>query len=993
MKLKFDANLEYQEQAVSSVVNLFKGQTPKKSNFTVAFHDMQVDMFSSNNGIGNKLELIEEEILENLHEVQLRNGLPESKALRKGDYDFDIEMETGTGKTYVYLRTIFELNKAYGFTKFIIVVPSIAIKEGVAKTIEITREHFGMLYNHVPYDAFVYDSSNLEQVRSFATSDSIQIMVINIDAFRKSFVEPKKENKSNIIHRPTEILNWSKPIVLILETRPIVIIDEPQSVDTTPMSKVAIAGLNPLCTLRYSATHVDKHNLIYKLDAVDAFDMELVKQIEVVSFESLNYHNADYMRLVSVDNTKTPITAKIELDCEQKGKVKRKTVTVKKGDELSDKKLGNRTIYEPYKIDEIYCEKGKEFVAFAANDRVLHIGQVFGDVDDDALKEQQIRKTIEEHLDKELVLNKQGIKVLSLFFIDKVKNYRYYDTEGKRHAGKYAKMFERQYQELVNLPKYHTLFENIQDVSVEKVHDGYFSVDKKVKTKNGEKAFTDTSGSTAADDDTYSLIMRDKEKLLSLDNELRFIFSHSALREGWDNPNVFQICTLNESRSEVKKRQEIGRGLRLCVNQKGERQHGFSINTLTVMANESYEDFAEKLQKEYEDEEGIRFGIIESHTFANIPIRDAHGEIEYLGAKKSNLIYQDFLAKGYVDSKNQVTDLLREDLKNNTLSVAEEVFEYKASIEAVCRKVSGKLNIKPAKEKREVCLNKQRFLGDDFRELWDKIKYKTTYAVYFDTEKLIERCCRMLQESLDVNSAKLRITKAKVNVTVGGVNTSETLRTTAETGNVKIALPDIVTYLQNRTNLMRKTIVRILIESRTLELFKRNPQNYMESAAKLISAVMRDFIVDGIKYTKLGDSEYYAQELFEVEELTGYLEYNMMESERSIYNYVVYDSENERRFAEGLEHNDKIKVYAKLPSWFKISTPLGGYNPDWAVLVEDNGQNKLYFVVETKGNIMFDALRSSERDKFTCGAKHFEALGNGTQFIPTDSYEGFIEKI
>lgn len=993
MKLKFDANLEYQEQAVSSVVDLFKGQTPKKSNFTVAFHDMQVDMFSSNNGIGNKLELIEEEILENLHEVQLRNGLPESKALRKGDYDFDIEMETGTGKTYVYLRTIFELNKTYGFTKFIIVVPSIAIKEGVAKTIEITREHFGMLYNHVPYDAFVYDSSNLEQVRSFATSDSIQIMVINIDAFRKSFVDPKQENKSNIIHRPTEKLNWSKPIELIQETRPIVIIDEPQSVDTTPKSKEAIAGLNPLCTLRYSATHVDKHNLIYKLDAVDAFDMELVKQIEVVSFESLNYHNADYMRLVSVDNTKTPITAKIELDCEQKGKVKRKTVTVKKGDELSDKKLGNRTIYEPYKIDEIYCEKGKEFVTFAANDRVLHIGQVFGDVDDDALKEQQIRKTIEEHLDKELVLNKQGIKVLSLFFIDKVKNYRYYDTDGRRYAGKYAEMFEQQYQELVNLPKYHTLFENIQDVPVEKVHDGYFSVDKKVKTKNGEKAFTDTSGSTAADDDTYSLIMRDKEKLLSLDNELRFIFSHSALREGWDNPNVFQICTLNESHSEVKKRQEIGRGLRLCVNQQGERQHGFSINTLTVMANESYEDFAEKLQKEYEDEEGIRFGIIESHTFANIPIRDAHGEIEYLGAEKSNLIYQDFLAKGYVDSKNQVTDLLREDLKNNSLSVAEEVFEYKASIEAVCRKVSGKLNIKPAKEKREVCLNKQRFLGDDFRELWDKIKYKTTYAVDFDTEKLIERCCRMLQEGLDVNSAKLRITKAKVNVTAGGVNTSETLRTTAETGNVKIALPDIVTYLQNRTNLMRKTIVRILIESRTLELFKRNPQNYMESVAKLISAVMRDFIVDGIKYTKLGDSEYYAQELFEAEELTGYLEYNMMESNRSIYNYVVYDSENERRFAEGLEHNDKIKVYAKLPSWFKISTPLGGYNPDWAVLVEDNGQNKLYFVVETKGNIMFDALRSSERDKFTCGAKHFEALGNGTQFIPTDSYEGFIEKI
>lgn len=993
MKLQFDANLHYQEQAVSAVVDIFRGQTPRQSNFTVSNYSDQGTMFTDN-GVGNKLELVEDEILENLQAVQLRNGLPQTKALKKGAYDFDIEMETGTGKTYVYLRTIFELNKAYGFKKFIIVVPSIAIKEGVAKSLEITKEHFQTIYNNVVYDSYIYDGSKPEEVRSFAVNDNISIMVINIAAFRKSFDDdPEKESKANIIHRAIDKLNGMRPITLIQETNPVVIVDEPQSVEGkgASASKKAMASLNALCTLRYSATHVEKHNLVYKLDAVDAFDLELVKQIEVASFESLDYHNKAYMKLLSVDNKKSPITAKIELDCEVKGSIKRKAVTVRQGDDLSEKLSGYREVYNGYVIDDIYCEKGNEYVSFTTKPEILRIGETVGDIDDRAIKEQQIRKTIEEHLNKELALKHRGIKVLSLFFIDKVSNYRYYDADGVRHNGIYADMFEKNYRELIQRPKYRVLFQNMDMESLpHEVHGGYFSGDK--KGGNSDKEWKDTSGTTAVDESAYNQIMRDKETLLSFDSKLQFIFSHSALREGWDNPNVFQICTLNETKSEVKKRQEIGRGLRLCVNQNGERQHGFAINTLTVMANESYEKFAATLQKEYEQDEGIRFGMLESHSFANIPIQQPDGSTAYLGTEKSEQVYQAFKAYGYLNEKDEVTDALKIALKANTLQVPAELAEHKNAIAAVCKKAAGGLNIKPANDKRRVNLNKERFLGEDFKKLWERIKYKTTYKVEFSSEKLVEQCCEKMQSELSIGASKLMYTKAKVQVSEGGVDTTETQRLSVMTTDGKEQLPDIVTYLQNRTGLTRKTIVKILTESKTLNLFKRNPQAYMEEVAKLISSTMQLFIVDGIKYTKLGDTEFYAQELFDSEELTGYLEHNMFESHRSVYDYVVYDSDVERGFAERLENNESVKVYAKLPDWFKVPTPLGSYNPDWAVVIEDDGQNRLYFVVETKGSIEGKDLRPKELAKIQCGEKHFAALGNDTKFLKADSFQRFAER-
>lgn len=998
MKLQFDANLEYQEQAVSSVVDLFRGQTPKQSNFTVSLYNTMEGQgtFFSTTGIGNKLELDEEDILDNLNEVQLRNGLKQSTALEHGKYDFDIEMETGTGKTYVYLRTIFELNKAYGFTKFIIVVPSIAIKEGVKKSLDITKEHFDMLFDNTPYDYFVYDSGKLSQVRDFAVADNIQIMVINIDAFRKSFTDPEKENKANLIHRSNDKMNGMRPIDLIAETNPFVIIDEPQSVDTTPKSKEAIASLNPLCTLRYSATHVEKHNCVYKLDAIDAFEMNLVKQIEVASFATSGYHNRAYMLLKSVDNKKSPITAKIEIDALVKGEVKRKVVTVKQGSDISEKLSGNRSIYEGYIVDEIYCEKGEEYVSFTMKPEILRIGCAVGDIDDTAIKEQQIRKTIEEHLNKELILSSKGIKVLSLFFIDKVANYRYYDEDGNAHKGKYAQLFEKHYKELIQRPKYKKLIDAkliSDDETV--VHNGYFAIDKK-KNNQFKESKMDAEGkikATADDESAFELIMQDKERLLSFDSKLRFIFSHSALREGWDNPNVFQICTLNETASKIKKRQEIGRGLRLCVNQMGERLHGSAINTLTVMANESYEDYAKSLQHEYEDDEGIRFGYIEKHTFANISVTDSNGNISYLGAEKSAAIYKSFEDNGYIDDKGKVQDKLKRALKDNALIIPDEVKDNLSAITAICKKISGNLNIKPASEKKTVTLNKQIYLSPDFKELWDKIKYKTAYSVSFDSNKLIQKCSDEMRANLNTASAKLIYSKAELKHTAGGLETTEKVHTTVYSGEETQMLPDVVTYLQTNTSLTRRTIVSILKCSGTLDMFKKNPQKYMEDANKIISANMKSMLVDGIKYTRLGDDEYYAQELFDTEELAGYLEHNMIEAKKSVYDYVVYDSDNEATFAQKFEANEDIKLYAKLPDWFKVSTPLGSYNPDWAVFIEKDGMKKLYFVIETKANINEQSLRPTEYQKIKCGQKHFEAINRGAVFTAVDDFNSFIENV
>ena len=1006
MKLQFDPNLDFQREAINSVVGLFEGQEICRTNFTVmplnddpqsALPGMENDL-----GIGNRLLLLDEDIHSNVKAIQLRNGLAPSETF--DSMDFTVEMETGTGKTYVYLRTIFEMNRLYGFTKFIVVVPSVAIKEGVYKSLQMTEEHLKGLYDNVQFDYFVYDSRKLGQVRNFATSDYIQIMVINIDAFRKSFTDTAKEDKANIIHRPHDRMTGSRPIEFIQATDPIVIIDEPQSVDTTEKSKEAIRSLKPLCTLRYSATHVDKHHMMYKLDSVDAYERKLVKQIEVAGIEVKDSHNKAYVKLLKVDNKKSPIRARIELDIAgRKGDVTRKKKWVKSGDDLLDLS-GGRNVYDGYIIEDIFCEKGNEYISFTSKPDIVGLNQAIGGVNDDEYKRLQIRKTIEEHLDKEMRLRPRGLKVLSLFFIDRVANYRWYDGDGNPQPGKYALMFEEEYKRAIHRPKYHSLFEGADlETAAEGVHDGYFAVDKK-KDAGGEGMLKETrgAGTTQADESAYKLIMRDKEKLLSFESKLKFIFSHSALKEGWDNPNVFQICTLNETGSVLKKRQEIGRGLRIAVNQDGERVHGFDVNRLTVMANESYEDFARQLQKEIEEEEGIRFGVVEPHLFANIPVpsdlsavpaQAGDHQTEYLGVETSRKVWDHLKEKGYIDDKGKVRDSLRADLKTGDVDLPEDVEDYAAQITAVLRKIAGNLNIKNADDRKQVKLNKAVFLGQELKNLWERIKYRTTFRVDFDSEKLIEKCAEEIQKSLVVGRARFITRKARLDVDRGGVQAEAIHESAAVYEARDYPLPDVVGYLQNETNLTRRTLVEIMSRSDRLEDFKNNPQKYIEQVSSIIRHQMRLFIVDGIKYRKLGDQYYYAQELYEENELYGYLSRNMLESKKSVFDHVVYDSDVEEKFARSFELSDEVKVYAKLPGWFKIDTPLGSYNPDWAVLVEMDGQERLYFVVESKGSLFTDALRPTEQAKIDCGREHFKALETDVEFTVADSYETFSEKV
>ena len=983
MKLHFEDDLEYQMAAIESVVKLFKGQEISRSEFTVTYRpesgpQASLGLAENELGVGNRLQLVDEEILDNLHSIQLDNGLRPAGNLSSGD--FTVEMETGTGKTYVYLRTILELNKSYGFTKFVIVVPSVAIKEGTKKTLEITRDHFENLYPKAKgYEYFLYDSSKPGQVRSFATSSNIQIMVTTVGAINKKDV--------NNLYKENETTGGERPIDLIKATSPIIIVDEPQSVDggLQGQGKKALDAMNPLCTLRYSATHVDKHHMVYRLDAVDAYDQGLVKQIEVASLQIEGGNNKPYIKLESTHNRKGSITAKIEIDVQRGKKVSREILTVEDGDDLEQ--ISNRAIYENMQIGTITCGKDNESIQIKGPgiDETLRPGDAIGGVNPDEIKRLMIRRTIKEHLDKELTFaaNKQPIKVLSLFFIDSVEHYRQYDEDGSVVKGKYASMFEEEYTKLAKSSDYQSLFNEIDlETNAAEVHNGYFSIDKKEK-------LVDTAENTQAGRDNseraYNLIMQEKEKLLSFSTKLKFIFSHSALKEGWDNPNVFQICALRDMGSERERRQTIGRGLRLCVNQDGQRLRGSDINTLTVIATESYEEFAENLQKEIEDDTGIRFGIVESHQFATVLIIDDKGEAAPLGVGQSEKIWKFLKGEGFVDAKGKVQDSLRIALKDGSFMLPDDLKAELGSkpeiaeedIQSVLKKLAGKLDIKNADDRRVIRTREAVLQSEEFNSLWERIKYKTTYRVDFNNDKLIADCAKAILDCPPITKTRAQFRKADIAIGKGGVTAAETAKSPFTTIHEHdIELPDIITDLQDKTQLTRSSIVKILTESRRLQDFARNPQQFIESASEAINRTKRLALVDGIKYSKIGDEHFYAQELFQQEEMKGYLK-NTLETQKSVYTHVVYDSAGvEKTFAEDLEKNEAVKVYAKLPSWFKIPTPLGTYNPDWAVVVDDEGKEKLYFVVETKGSTWWGDLRHVEGAKIKCGERHFEEVAN-----------------
>lgn len=969
MKLHFEPNLDFQHAAIEAVCDLFRGQEICRTDFTVTSdpfaNQLRLSFAETDLGIGNRLQLLDDELLANLKDIQMRNGLRPSDSLASGD--FTVEMETGTGKTYVYLRTIFVMNQRYGFTKFVIVVPSVAIKEGVIKTLQITQEHFDGLYANTPYDYFPYDSSKLGQVRNFATSPHIQIMVVTVGAINKKDV--------NNLYKESEDLGWEKPIDLIRATHPIIIVDEPQSVDggLEGRGKEALGAMNPLCTLRYSATHMDKHHMVYRLDAVDAYEKKLVKQIEVASLQVVGGHNKPYIKLLSTSNKRGRFTAKLELDIQQDAHITRKPVVVRPGEFLES--ITNRELYADCIVEGISCKAGDESVAFSHLENPLRVDESVGDVDNEAIKHLMIRRAIEEHLDKELVRRPQGIKVLTLFFVDAVEHYRRYEN-GVPVKGKYALIFEEEYKAAIKKPKYNTLFKEV-DVETEaaEVHNGYFSIDKK-------NTWTDTKENTQADRDNsaraYELIMKHKELLLSFDTKLKFIFSHSALREGWDNPNVFQICALRDIGTERERRQTIGRGLRLCVNQDGERIRGFDINTLTVIATEGYEQFAENLQKEIEEDTGIRFGIVEKHQFANIAMTDDAGHTTSLGVEQSETIWTHLKDAGHVDAKGKVQDTLRQALKDNTLTLPDEFTEVQPQIKEVLRKLAGKLEIKNADDRRSVKTRQAVLDSEEFKALWDRIKHKTTYRVQFDNEKLIADCARAVRECPPITKTRVEIRKADIPIGRGGILAQEKSAAAPIILEEKdIELPDILTNLQDKTHLTRRSLVRILNDSGRLKDFLRNPQEFIDIVAVAIDRAKRLAIVDGIKYERLGDECYYVQEIFEAKELTGYLK-SMLEAKKSVYEQVVYDSPGvERTFAEDLEKNEAVKVYAKLPDRFKVPTPLGTYNPDWALLAEIDGEERLFFVVETKGSLIYGDLRGTEQAKVRCGEAHFEAIAVG----------------
>lgn len=974
MKLHFEPDLDYQHTAIEAVCDLFRGQETNRTEFTVTRRadggaQQELGLVENELGIGNRLTLLDDEIIGNLKDIQLRNGLPSSGSLASGD--FTVEMETGTGKTYVYLRTIFELNKRFGFTKFVIVVPSVAIKEGVYKTLQITEDHFKGLYSGQPFDYFLYDSAKLGEVRNFATSPTIQIMVVTVGAINKKDV--------NNLYKDSEKTGGEAPIDLIRATRPVIIVDEPQSVDggLEGRGKQALGEMQPLCTLRYSATHAEKHHMVYRLDAVDAYDRKLVKQIEVASLEVEGGHNKAYLRFLSASNKGGAVTARVEIDVQQGGHVRRKEIVVQDGDDLEDET--GRAIYKDCRIGEIRVAGDGSLleVKAAGSETFLSVGQAIGDVDADAVRRQMIRRTIHEHLEKEKRLAPLGIKVLSLFFIDAVDHYRSYDEDGNTVKGKYATIFEEEYRRAAKLPDFISLFKDVDMTSeAEEVHDGYFSIDK-------NKRWTDTAENNQANRDSaeraYSLIMRDKEKLLSFDTKLKFIFSHSALREGWDNPNVFQICALREIGTERERRQTIGRGLRLCVNQQGERLRGFEINTLTVIATESYEAFAENLQKEIEADTGIRFGIVEQHQFAAIPVLTEDGTPAMLGVEASAAIYDYLKGEGFIDAKGKVQDKLRTALKEGKLTLPDAHAAHLPQVKEVLRKIAGRLDIKNADDRVPVKTRQAVLHSAEFQALWDRIKHQTTYRVHFDNAKLIADCTKAIANGPPIPKARVTIRKADLAIGQGGVLATETSASgpvTIEEGD--IVLPDLLTDLQDRTQLTRRSLVSILTDGGRLGDFKRNPQAFIELAAEIINRTKRLALVDGIKYQRIGDEHFFAQELFEQEELTGYLKNMLKDAQKSVFEHVIYDSGGvERTFAEQLEKNEAVKVYAKLPGWFKVPTPLGTYNPDWAVLVQIDGEERLYFVVETKGSLFTDDLRDQEAAKVACGEAHFKALAVG----------------
>ena len=1006
MKFKFKIQ-QYQTEAVENTVNVFAGQPAQQGQkgYRIDLGDKNAIGFSEfDSGYSNgDIVLTNEQILDNIRDIQVAQLIQPSTSLAKGQgrVSLDIEMETGTGKTYVYIKTMFELNRRYGWCKFIVVVPSIAIREGVAKSFSMLEDHF-MEYYGKKARWFVYNSSNLQQLDQFSQDSGISVMIINTQAFAASMKEGAKNKESRIIYSKRDEFASRRPIDVIAANRPIIIMDEPQKMEGEA-TQTALKKFNPLFTLNYSATHKTKHDTIYALDAYDAYKERLVKRIQVQGFEIKNLRGTNhYLYLDGIDlSPKHPPVARIELETRNAaGAIRREIKKFDVGDDLRAE--SGLAEYEGFTVTEIN-PRGRGYVTFL-NGTTISCGEVIGDSNEEAMQRVQIRETIRAHFEKEKELFNRGIKCLSLFFIDEVANYRQYDDEGNEVKGKFQRIFEEEYARLVN--KYMTVFDTDYDKYLRRfrpyeTHRGYFSIDKKGRSVNS----TVKRGSDMSDDiSAYDLILKNKERLLSFEEPTRFIFSHSALREGWDNPNVFQICTLRHSNSTTAKRQEVGRGLRLCVDKNGVRQDKqtlgddiHAINVLTVIANESYADFTSALQRETREALRDRVTAASQDYFLGRIVKDASGEQHKISLAEASTIIGYLYQNDYVDDDGRLTPTYLAAADKGELAPLPP--KLQPISEGVMKLVAGIFNpkvlddmVEPVETTTQENNLNENFNNDRFQEMWNEINNKYVYTVHYDSNELIEKVVAALQSNLTVTKlqyVKVTGTQDSDKVTeFGSTKTTTSELTDVSTSNVPY---DLVGDIARGARLTRRSVVKILqgIDNKIL-LFKNNPEEFIRNVVKTIREQKATMIVEHISYNRIAGK--YDSSIFVPERKLNINK--VIEAQKHITPYIAFDSDIEQKFAEDLESATEVQVYAKLPRKLKIPTPVGNYAPDWAIVFNDGTVRHVFFVAETKGSLDGMQLRGVEEAKTKCAQKLFNSISTSkVRYGVVDEFENLYNLI
>ena len=1015
MKLQFK-HQKFQSDAAKAVVDVFAGQPYLTPTYMIdrGWEPGQMDLIAEQEFTGwsnQKIvpSLTDAVVLEHIRKIQ-RAGQIEPSSKLEGHYNLTIEMETGVGKTYTYIKTMYELNKHYGWSKFIVVVPSVAIREGVYKSFQMTQEHFAEEYGK-KIRFFIYNSAQLTEIDRFASDSAINVMIINSQAFNARGKDARR------IYMKLDEFRSRCPIDIIAKTNPILIIDEPQSVEGK-QTKENLKQFCPLFTLRYSATHkVDSiYNMVYRLDAMAAYNKRLVKKIAVKGItESGSTGTEGYVYLQSINLSKADPTATIQFDCKGAGGLRKITRTVGIGYNL----YANSNELDEYQNGYVVkAIDGRDDSIEFLNGIKIFAGDVIGKVNEDQLRRLQIRETILSHIERERQLFHKGIKVLSLFFIDEVVHYKRYDAAGQPFNGEFANAFEEEYRDVVE-----TLQREIGDeayihyldaIPAEKTHAGYFSIDKKgriIDSKVGKKE------TTSDDVSAYDLIMKNKELLLDRDpkrSPVRFIFSHSALREGWDNPNVFQICTLKQSSSDVRKRQEVGRGLRLCVNQDGERMDAnvlgndvHNVNILTVIASESYDSFAKGLQSEIAEAVANRPQKVTAELFKGKVLTDAQGNQQLVDDALANKIYFALIVYGYVNEDQELTDKYYEDKANGEIKVADAVKDSSDSVIRILDSIYDPNFMKPENARSnnvELTVDPDKLAMPEFKALWSRINARSVYVVDFDSAELVQKAIRALDTKLCVSKIYFKVEtgtmeqiQSKEELESGtAFKKSESRSSGSQSliGANRGVKYDLVGKLVEETKLTRKDVVAILtgIEKTVFDQFKENPEEFILKAAALINDEKATAIIQHITYDML--DEHYETDIFTEPTIRGKLGTNAMKADKHLYDHIVYDSTNEQKFAMELDTNADVAVYVKLPDGFYISTPVGKYNPDWAIAFYDGNVKHIYFVAETKGSMSSMQLRLIEESKIHCAREHFKAIsGDSVVYDVVDSYGSLLTKV